>query len=452
MDMFSSSLSAISPLDGRYATQIQDLSAYFSEFALIRYRVFVEVQYLIQFSDMGHPQCPSLPEPAREMLVGFCQNFGLVDAERVKIIEKQINHDVKAVEYLLKETLEDKGFAKWKEFVHFGLTSQDINNTAIPLSLKEAWLNVIRPAIVDLANQIKSRGIDWFEIPMLARTHGQPATPTQFGKEMMVFNERINRQLQLLDQVPFMAKFGGATGGFNAHKVAFPSSDWLAFGNHFVESLGLQRSGYTTQIEHYDCLAAFFDGLARINNILIDFSRDVWQYISMDYLKQKIKPGEVGSSAMPHKVNPIDFENAEGNLGFANAQLHHFSTKLPVSRLQRDLSDSTVLRNLGVPLGHTLVAYQSLKKGLDKVEINLLKIREDLLNHPEVISEAIQTILRREGYEQPYEALKKLSRTGEGILMQDIKDFIQNLVVEETIKSELLALNPLTYSGVYPNP
>lgn len=448
--MNTSSLSALSPLDGRYSNQIQELTSYFSEFALIKYRVLVEVKYLIQFSEIGLTQCPPLSVSARENLEKLCTDFNLEDAGRVKMIEKQINHDVKAVEYFLKDKLEEYGLGDWKEFVHFGLTSQDINNTAIPLSLKECWANCIEPSIVNLARQIQEAGLLWFDQPMLARTHGQPATPTQFGKEFLVFHERLVRQLTLINQIPFMAKFGGATGGLNAHHAAFPDIDWVKFADEFVGNLKLERSGYTTQIEHYDCLAAFFDGLSRINTLLIDFCRDCWQYISMDYLKQKVKEGEVGSSAMPHKINPIDFENAEGNLGLANAILHQLSSKLPISRLQRDLSDSTVLRNLGVPLGHSLVAYQSIEKGLSKVEINPTKLSEDLQNHPEVISQAIQTILRREGYAQPYEALKKLARNSGGIRMEDITIFISGLEVSDSVKKELMRLRPENYLGVYP--
>lgn len=448
--MSSSSLSALSPLDGRYSSHIFDLTRYFSEFALIRYRIMVEIKYLIGFSDLGFTQCPPIPIKDRQSLENIYLNFNLEDAERVKSIEKQINHDVKAVEYFIKEQLEILGLTKWKEFVHFGLTSQDINNTAIPLSLKESWKNCLRPSLLIISKIIQDSGIRWFDQPMLARTHGQPATPTQFGKEILVFHERLRRQLELIDQIPFMAKFGGATGGFNAHKAAFPSLDWVSFGNTFVANLGLERCGFTTQIEHYDCLAAFFDGLARINTLLIDFCRDIWQYISLDYLKQIVKEGEVGSSAMPHKVNPIDFENAEGNLGLANALFHHFSSKLPISRLQRDLSDSTVLRNLGVPLGHSLVSYKSIEKGMAKLEINPQKINKDLNDHPEVISEAIQTILRREGYAQPYEALKRLSRNSDGIKMKDIHQFINQLEIKESVKKELLELSPAKYLGVYP--
>lgn len=448
--MSSTSLSALSPLDGRYAQQIQSLSDYFSEFALIRYRIKVEIQYLIQFSKLGLRQCPPLSENQEKELSHFAENFNLENANRVKVIEKEINHDVKAVEYFLKEKLDALGFSTWKEFIHFGLTSQDVNNTAIPLLLKENWENVMRPQLLNLMQIIRNLGIAWFEFPMLARTHGQPATPTQFGKELLVFDERLKRQLDLLDAIPFTAKFGGATGGFNAHQAAFPQTDWVAFGDQFVSSLGLVRQGFTTQIEHYDTMAAFFDGLARINTILIDLCRDIWQYISLDYLRQKIKEGEVGSSAMPHKVNPIDFENAEGNLGFANAILHHFSTKLPVSRLQRDLSDSTVLRNLGVPMGHVLVAYQSIVKGFSKLEINPIQLRKDLEHHLEVVSEAIQTILRREGYPKPYEALKSLSRTGLQLTLEDLENFIARLDVSDSVKQELGQIKPWTYLGVYP--
>ena len=448
--MPASSLVALSPLDGRYSAHIQPLVSFFSEFALIRYRVRVEVEYLIRLSRLHLKNCPPLPESAVSALQNYVEAFGSAEAERVKTIEKKINHDVKAVEYILKEKLQSLGLTSWIEFVHFGLTSQDINNTAIPLSVKECYETIIRPDIQNLISFIKTLGTQWREVPMLARTHGQPATPTRFGKEILVFVERLSKQLQLLDQVPFMAKFGGATGGFNAHHAAYPGIDWIGFGNDFVKSLGLERSQFTTQIEHYDCLAAFFDGLARINTILIDFSRDVWQYISMDYLRQKINANEVGSSAMPHKVNPIDFENAEGNLGLANALLHHFSSKLPISRLQRDLSDSTVLRNIGVPLGHCLVAYKSLMKGLNKLEINAEYILIDLQSHPEIISEAIQTILRREGYPQPYEALKSLARIPGKLNLEAISNFIDGLEVSSSIKAELKALRPESYLGLIP--
>ena len=448
--MSSHSLLAISPLDGRYSKQIQGLTPYFSECALIQYRVRVEVEYLIRFANLDVKNCPPLPAEAVMKLRSWVKDFNLKDAQVVKEIEKTTNHDVKAVEYAIKQKLAEFGLDAWKEFVHFGLTSQDINNTAIPLSLKENEVVIIRPEIVKIQNWLLENGKNWVGIPMLARTHGQPATPTRFGKEMLVFAERIGRQLELLDQIPFMAKFGGATGGFNAHHVAYPDIDWVQFGNDFVESLNLKRSQYTTQIEHYDCLAAYFDGLSRINTILIDFCRDMWQYISLEYLKQKIKPGEIGSSAMPHKVNPIDFENAEGNLGMANALFSHFSQKLPVSRLQRDLSDSTVLRNIGVPVGHMLVAFQSVLKGLAKVEINESAFALDLKAHPEVIAEAIQTILRRENFPEPYEALKKLSRVGGSLDMNTIREFIHGLPVKDEVKAELLKITPENYIGILP--
>ena len=448
--MSEQSLSAISPLDGRYSTHIQSLIPYFSEFALIKYRIHIEVEYLIALTELNLKNCPNLPAGSHVMLRKWVENFDLEQAASVKRIEKQINHDVKSVEYFVKQKLENEGLTPWTEFVHFGLTSQDINNTAIPLLLKESTENVLLPRILELVATIKEYGKSWLNIPMLARTHGQPATPTRFGKELLVFSERIEKQLQLLHQVPYSAKFGGATGGFNAHLVAYSEIDWIAFGNAFVNGLGLERSQFTTQIEHYDNLAAYMDGLSRINTILIDFCRDIWQYISMDYLKQKINEGEVGSSAMPHKVNPIDFENAEGNLGIANALMHHFSSKLPISRLQRDLSDSTVLRNIGVPIGHCLVAYQSLSKGLKKIEINKDWISQDLNAHIEVISEAIQTVLRRELYPQPYEALKKLSRTGQKLTMDDFRKFIHELDISDNIKAELLEITPDNYIGVVP--
>jgi adenylosuccinate lyase len=391
-----------------------------------------------------------LPSDAVQKLRSWVQEFSLKDAQSVKEIERTTNHDVKAVEYAIKHKLTEMGLDVWKEFVHFGLTSQDINNTAIPLCIKENEIEIIRPELVKIQNWLQENGTNWIDIPMLARTHGQPATPTRFGKELLVFAERIGRQLELLDQIPFMAKFGGATGGFNAHHVAYPEINWVKFGNDFIKSLNLSRSQYTTQIEHYDCLAAYFDAHSRINTILIDFCRDMWQYVSMEYLKQKVKPGEIGSSAMPHKVNPIDFENAEGNLGMANALFAHFSQKLPVSRLQRDLSDSTVLRNIGVPVGHMLVAFQSVLKGLGKIEINERAFAEDLQKHPEVIAEAIQTILRRENFPEPYEALKKLSRVGESLDMKTIRDFIRTLPVGEEIKAELLQITPENYIGLLP--
>jgi adenylosuccinate lyase len=448
--MSNQSLSAISPLDGRYSTHIQSLIPYYSEFALIKYRIRIEVEYLIALTELNLKNCPKLPSGSHNTLRKWVENFDLGQAESVKVIEKQINHDVKAVEYFVKQKLESEGLSAWTEFVHFGLTSQDINNTAIPLLMKESTESVLLPKILDLLAVIKDLGNSWINIPMLARTHGQAATPTRFGKELLVFSERIEKQLKLLNQVPYSAKFGGATGGFNAHLIAYSNVDWVAFGNIFVANLGLERSQFTTQIEHYDNLAAYMNGLERINTILIDFCRDIWQYISIDYLKQKINAGEVGSSAMPHKVNPIDFENAEGNLGIANALMHHFSSKLPISRLQRDLSDSTVLRNIGVPIGHCLVAYQSITKGMKKIELNTNWISEDLNAHIEVVSEAIQTILRRELYPQPYEALKKLSRTGQKLSLEDFQNFINQLDLSENVKAELLQIRPDNYIGVVP--
>jgi adenylosuccinate lyase len=448
--MSEQSLMAISPLDGRYSVHIPELSPYYSEFALIKYRIRIEIEYLISLSDLNLKNCPPLPQGTAQILRKWVENFDIEQAQSVKLIEKQINHDVKAVEYFIKQKLENEGLNPWMEFVHFGLTSQDINNTAIPLLLKESTEMVLLPKIQGLVDQIKSLGNEWLLVPMLARTHGQPASPTRFGKELLVFTERLEMQIQLLNQIPFSSKFGGATGGFNAHFVAYPKVDWVEFGNNFVTGLGLKRSQYTTQIEHYDNLAAYMDCLSRINTILIDFARDVWQYISMDYLKQKISHGEVGSSAMPHKVNPIDFENAEGNLGIANAIMNHFSNKLPISRLQRDLSDSTVLRNIGVPIGHSLVAYQSILKGLKKIEINPTKIKNDLNDHVEVISEAIQTILRREQFPMPYEALKKLSRTGQKLTISDFQNFIESLDLPDEIKMELKNITPENYTGVLP--
>jgi len=448
--MLSTSLLALSPLDGRYATHTKPLTPFFSEYALIRYRIKVEVEYLISLSELNLKNCPPLSKESQTWLRDWSENFSMDQASEVKEIEKGINHDVKAVEYAIKQFLENHGLQPWVEFVHFGLTSQDINNTAIPLSLKECYNQVVKPAVLQVIAAIDLKGREWLEVPMLARTHGQPATPTRFGKELLVFSERLQKQLHMLDQVPFMAKFGGATGGFNAHHVAYPKVNWIGFADQFVASLGLERSQFTTQIEHYDSLAAFFDGLARINTILIDFSRDVWQYISMDYLTQKIVDGEVGSSAMPHKVNPIDFENAEGNLGIANAVLHHFSQKLPVSRLQRDLSDSTVLRNLGVPIGHCMVAYLSLMKGFQKLDINIRSIEADLKLHPEVVSEAIQTILRREGYPRPYEIIKGISRTNSTLSLADIHAFIATLDLEPEVRNELFRITPMNYLGVIP--
>ncbi|MFT6827948.1 MAG: adenylosuccinate lyase [Roseivirga sp.] len=442
-------LTAISPIDGRYRKVTNSLTEYFSEFALIKYRVEVEVEYFIALCEIPLPQLISVKEDQFDGLREIYRNFSEADALAIKEIEKTTNHDVKAVEYFLKEKFTALGLGETIEFIHFGLTSQDINNTAIPLSIKRAMHQVIEPSILEVRNQIKDMVEMWKDVAMLAKTHGQPASPTRLGKEMEVFANRIDEQMILLGDIPFAAKFGGASGNFNAHHVAYPKIDWVEFGNDFVKDiLGLQRSHPTTQIEHYDHLAALFDGLKRINTILIDFSRDVWQYVSMNYFKQKIKEGEVGSSAMPHKVNPIDFENAEGNLGMANAIFEHLSAKLPISRLQRDLTDSTVLRNVGVPLGHTLIALKSLEKGIIKLELNQKAIDADLEDNWAVVAEAIQTILRREGYPKPYEALKGLTRTNQKITSVVIKEFIQTLDVSAEIKNELLQISPFNYTGL----
>lgn len=439
-------LTAISPIDGRYRKQLSYLDEYFSEYALIKYRVKVEIDY---FLFLASKKLFKLTPKARLSLRKVADDFNLNDAQQVKQIEATTNHDVKAVEYFIKEQLEKAGIADLKEWVHFGLTSQDINNTAIPLSWKHCMELEYLPTIVNLHYHLNEFAKTWKDIPMLARTHGQPASPTLLGKELMVFVERIKGQVQLFTQIPYSSKFGGATGNFNAHHVAFPSRDWVKLGNEFVENiLGLQRMQFTTQIEHYDNLAAHFDTIKRINNILIDLCRDIWTYISMDYFKQKTKQGEVGSSAMPHKVNPIDFENAEGNFGLANALLEHLSAKLPVSRLQRDLTDSTVLRNVGVPVAHTLLAIKSLVKGLDKLILNEPKLREDLENNWAVVAEAIQTILRRENYPNPYEALKDLTRGKNKINQQIIQDFIATLKVSPSVKKELNAITPWNYVGV----
>lgn len=442
-------LTAISPIDGRYRRVTNALTEYFSEFALIKYRVEVEVEYFIALCEIPLPQLSSVAADRFEGLREIYQNFSEADALAIKEIEKTTNHDVKAVEYFLKSKFEALGLGNTLEFIHFGLTSQDINNTAIPLSIKRAMHQVIEPAILEIKNLMHEMTEQWKNIAMLAKTHGQPASPTRLGKEMQVFANRIDEQMILLGDIPFAAKFGGATGNFNAHHVAYPQIDWVDFGNDFVKDvLGLQRSHPTTQIEHYDHLAALFDGLKRINTILIDFSRDVWQYVSMNYFKQKIKEGEVGSSAMPHKVNPIDFENAEGNLGIANAIFEHLSAKLPISRLQRDLTDSTVLRNVGVPLGHMLIALKSLEKGINKLELNQKAIDADLEDNWAVVAEAIQTILRREGYPKPYEALKGLTRTNQKITSTVIKEFIQTLEVSAEIKNELMQISPFNYTGL----
>ncbi|MDM9630554.1 adenylosuccinate lyase [Robiginitalea aurantiaca] len=447
--MASHTLLAISPIDGRYHAKVQSLEPYFSEAALIRYRVRVEIEYFIALCEVPLPELKSFSPDDYEKLRSVYQDFTLEQAEEVKEIEATTNHDVKAVEYFIKKRFDALGLSAHKEFIHFGLTSQDINNTAIPLSLKEATEAIYIPEYQSLLALIEDLATQWKDIPMLARTHGQPASPTRLGKEFEVFAQRLREQFRLLEQVAIPAKFGGATGNFNAHKVAYPAIDWKSFGTVFVESrLGLHYSFPTTQIEHYDHLAAFFDNLKRINTILIDFNRDLWTYISMDYFKQKIRKGEVGSSAMPHKVNPIDFENSEGNLGIANAIFEHLSSKLPLSRLQRDLTDSTVLRNIGVPIAHTLIALQSTRKGLGKLLLNEVKIREDLEANWAVVAEAIQTILRREGFPNPYEALKGLTRTNEAITQQSIARFIDTLEISEVLKGELKAIRPENYTGI----
>lgn len=442
------SLTAVSPVDGRYRRVTASLGEYFSEFALIKYRVEVEIEYFIALCEIPLPQLEGVDSKLFDSLRDIYKDFSEADATSIKEIEKTTNHDVKAVEYFIKEKFDQLGLSDFKEFIHFGLTSQDINNTSVPLSLKRGLHEVIEPALLEVNDLIKEMGKTWATVSMLAKTHGQPASPTRLGKEMDVFTARIDEQLIQLGDVPFAAKFGGATGNFNAHHVAYPNNNWIAFGDHFVEEyLGMKRSHPTTQIEHYDHLAAMFDALKRINTILIDFSRDVWQYVSMNYFKQKIKAGEIGSSAMPHKVNPIDFENAEGNLGVANALFEHLSAKLPISRLQRDLTDSTVLRNVGVPLGHTLIALRSLIKGINKLELNQAAIDGDLDENWAVVAEAIQTILRREGYPKPYEALKGLTRKNTKVTETTIKDFIETLNVSEDIKKELRVITPFNYTG-----
>jgi len=443
-------LTAISPIDGRYRDKVENLANYFSESALIRYRVMVEIEYFIALCELPLPQLTEIDRSKFEALRAVYTKFTLEDARRVKEIEATTNHDVKAVEYLVKEKMDALGLGAWKEFVHFGLTSQDINNTAIPLTLKEALAEVYLPLLGELRGKLAAMADEWSDIPMLARTHGQPASPTILGKEMRVFVERLDRQTERLRGIAVPAKFGGATGNFNAHHAAYPTTDWVAFANRFVgESLGLNRSQYTTQIEHYDDLAAIFDNLRRIDTILVDLARDMWTYISMEYFKQRIKAGEVGSSAMPHKVNPIDFENAEGNFGIAGAIYGHLATKLPVSRLQRDLTDSTVLRNIGVPMAHSVIAMQSLLKGLNKVILNREAFDRDLENNWAVVAEGIQTILRREGYPKPYEALKALTRTNTHVTEASIAAFIDGLNVSESVKAELRALTPATYTGVF---
>ncbi|APG59706.1 adenylosuccinate lyase [Christiangramia salexigens] len=442
-------LSAISPIDGRYRSKTKKLAAFFSEEALIKYRIKVEVEYFIALYEQGLPQLKDVDTVNFKKLRELYENFTALDAQAVKEIEKITNHDVKAVEYFLKEEFEKLGMETSKEFIHFGLTSQDINNTAIPLSLKDAFEEVYLPELKTIIEKLDELASEWKDIPLLARTHGQPASPTRLGKELKVFVERLNQQLELLLQVPHAAKFGGATGNYNAHQVAYPEIDWKAFGTDFVENkLGLHHSYPTTQIEHYDHSAALFDGFKRINNILMDLDRDIWTYISMDYFKQKIKKGEIGSSAMPHKVNPIDFENSEGNLGIANAVYEHLAAKLPVSRLQRDLTDSTVLRNIGVPFGHTLIAFKSTLKGLNKLLLNESKLDIDLENNWAVVAEAIQTILRREGFKNPYEALKGLTRTNSVITKESMSEFIDSLEVNEDIKTELRRITPQNYTGI----
>ncbi len=447
--MTLNSLNAISPVDGRYRRQTSDLAEYFSEFGLIRYRVRVEIEYFIALCELPLPQLSTFDKVLCPALKKIYGEFTEQDALEIKEIEKTTNHDVKAVEYFIKNKFEGLGVGQFSEFIHFGLTSQDINNTSIPLSIKDAQEKIVLPALMEVMLKIKNLATEWNHIPMLAKTHGQPASPTRLGKELNVFVERLVNQVGLLASVPYSAKFGGATGNFNAHHIAYPEHDWVAFGNDFVnEKLGLSRSQTTTQIEHYDNLGAYFDNLKRINTILIDLCRDVWQYVSMNYFKQKIKAGEIGSSAMPHKVNPIDFENAEGNLGIANALFEHFSAKLPISRLQRDLTDSTVLRNIGVPLSHTIISLKSILKGLEKLELNEAAIKQDLDDNWAVVAEAIQTVLRREGYPKPYEALKDLTRKNEKITEKAIRDFIETLDISDKVKFELKQISPFNYTGI----
>lgn len=443
-----SSLTAISPVDGRYRKVAEPLAEYFSEYALIRYRLRVEVEYFIALCRLPLPQLAGVDEFMQERLRDLYRNFTPADAQAIKDIEAVTNHDVKAVEYFLKEKFDLLGLEKYKEFIHFGLTSQDINNTSVPMSVRDALYDVFLPALDELTGKLRSLSEEWKEIPMLARTHGQPATPTRLGKEIAVYVYRLEEQVKLLKEVPVSGKFGGATGNMNAHHVAFPDIDWPAFASRFLqESLGLRRERLTTQISNYDNLAALFDALRRINTIILDLDRDFWMYISMDYFKQKIKAGEVGSSAMPHKVNPIDYENSEGNLGIANAVYSHLASKLPVSRLQRDLTDSTVLRNVGVPMAHSLIAVRSTLKGLGKLIINREAIHDDLAGHWAVLAEAIQTVLRREGYPKPYEALKALTRTNSVVTAESLAEFIRSLNVSEEVKSKLLELTPLNYTG-----
>lgn len=443
------SLNAITPIDGRYRRQVEELSSYFSEAALIRYRVKVEVEYFIALCQLPLPQLKDTDPDSFEAMRNIYRNFSTEDAKEVKEIEKTTNHDVKAVEYFLKRHFEALGLDKHKEFIHFGLTSQDINNTSVPLSLKDCHTNSLLPKLKEVLAIIDDKAEQWKKIPMLAHTHGQPASPTLLGKEMKVFAYRLQEQLKYFENIPFAAKFGGATGNFNAHNIAFPQYNWVEFANKFCSSLGLKRSLFTTQIENYDNLAAYFDNLRRLNIILIDFCRDMWQYISMEYFKQKIKEGEVGSSAMPHKVNPIDFENAEGNLGMANAVLTHLSMKMPISRLQRDLTDSTVSRNIGVPIAHTLIALNSIIKGMNKIILNNAALEQDLENNWAVVAEALQTILRSLDYPNPYETLKALTRTNSKITKETITQFIDTLNVDENTKQRMKAITPSNYVGVY---
>ncbi len=443
-------LTAISPIDGRYRNKVSELDTYFSEFGLIKYRVLVEVEYFIELCKLPLEPLKDIDHNIFPTLQKIYTDFSVEDAQKIKDIEKVTNHDVKAVEYFIKEKFDELKLEKYKEFIHFGLTSQDINNTATPYSLRDAIQNVFYPVLEDLIENLTTKANEWLSVPMLARTHGQPASPTKLGKEIMVFVERLNAQLNLLKDIPCSAKFGGATGNFNAHIIAFPNVDWVEFANNFVNNnLKLERQQTTTQISHYDDMAAIFDNLKRINTILIDLNRDMWTYISMEYFKQKIKKGEVGSSAMPHKVNPIDFENSEGNLGIANAIFNHLAGKLPTSRLQRDLTDSTVLRNIGVPIAHSLIAIKSTQKGLDKLLLNDKKLHNDLDQNWAVIAEAIQTVLRRENYPKPYEALKELTRTNTQINKQSLHDFIQTLNVSDKVKEELLQITPFNYTGIY---
>ena len=442
-----SELTAISPVDGRYRKKVEHLDEYFSEFGLIRARVMVEVEYFIALCQIPLPQLTSFDKNNFRKLRNIVKNFKVADAQEIKEIEKTTNHDVKAVEYFLKHRFDKMHLSQYKEFIHFGLTSQDINNSAMPYTMMKAQKELIRPAFTQIVEKLRNLAEEWRDIPMLAHTHGQPASPTHLGKEIFVFVERLEDQLIELDKIPFTAKFGGATGNMNAHKVAYPNINWPEFAAKFIKKLGLKRQQTTTQIEHYDVMAQYFDALKRLNTILIDLSRDIWMYISMDYFKQKIKAGEVGSSAMPHKVNPIDFENAEGNLGMANAIFEHLSRKLPISRMQRDLTDSTVTRNIGVPLAHTLIATSSLSKGLDKLILNEAKLRADLQNNYAVVAEAIQTILRREQVEGAYELLKGLTRTNEKVTRESIDVFIDQLPVSQAVKKEMHAITPENYTG-----